>query len=717
MDNKRNKNIQIIFILLSIFISIFTLIFILNNETSVDAIHKVTHKVQFNGTYSTIDNMTQKPIPSDHDLKLSDFQYVYLEGHFDQAIEENKQVIMRIDNMNVKVFINHSLIFDNSTYTSAPSHVRSNGNGWEYFVSPGITPQDVVKIELQNNYSNHTSTAFQLFLDHMFSGYEGDLVANIIKSNFSSYIASIVIICLGVLTLIFSFFLHRMHRPTLRSIIFSCLAIASGIWFSINFTVQNYFIPYPIFNNSLDILSLLFTASFLLLYYSYYIESKLKYLLHYIAYSSFALIVIASIMQMLGVADYYDFVFAIEFIAVIAMVSLFGSVCYEVKTKGMKNNYNMMISTFVLCLGIFGDLVSNYFQILSYMVWFKIGFTLFLLIQFYDVWKQVQYFIGENMKMNALKTQTNELSKMVRYQQLVTEATQGLYDAIYEINLTTNRATNETTELLNNYIGLDTTKPYDQTIQESVMKRIKEEFQQGYLDVFLPEKALTAFKEGNNHLSYEYQMKNMDGKYQWVRSTGRIFNWRFDDSIRMVIFRQNIHIEKEKELELSKRANLDLMTMLYNKVVTEDLIRQTILEHPNLDYAFGIIDLDNFKEINDRFGHALGDKVIIELSKELKRYFSDEAIIGRVGGDEFVVFERCAGSTLAMMKAKSFVEKMNQDLVFKNHLVHVSISMGLSFYPYNGKHFESLYKKADRALYLSKSSGKNICSIYEKGDK
>ena len=101
---------------------------------------------------------------------------------------------------------------------------------------------------------------------------------------------------------------------------------------------------------------------------------------------------------------------------------------------------------------------------------------------------------------------------------------------------------------------------------------------------------------------------------------------------------KNIQKEKERELAFINQAQRDSLTNLYNKMVTQDLIINTLENiKPNSKHALYLIDLDNFKNVNDSFGHAAGDIVLTQIADKLRQSFRETDIVGRIGGDEFLV--------------------------------------------------------------------------------
>ncbi len=185
---------------------------------------------------------------------------------------------------------------------------------------------------------------------------------------------------------------------------------------------------------------------------------------------------------------------------------------------------------------------------------------------------------------------------------------------------------------------------------------------------------------------------------------------------RALGFMENID-NKERETKLLRTmSELDSLTHIYNKGTTERLIKKTIARSISKKdkHALIIIDLDNFKTLNDTFGHQYGDKVIIELAKHLKGLFRHNDVVGRVGGDEFFVFMKDISSEkLVVEKCANILENFSKCYEENNIFVEISVSIGIALYGLHGDDFETLYKNADIGLYSAKKRGKNNFQFYD----
>lgn len=168
---------------------------------------------------------------------------------------------------------------------------------------------------------------------------------------------------------------------------------------------------------------------------------------------------------------------------------------------------------------------------------------------------------------------------------------------------------------------------------------------------------------------------------------------------------------KEQE-ELKVMTQIDAMTKLFNKSMSEQLITKTLTEGVNGQHALMVIDIDNFKAVNDIFGHKVGDHVIVVVAGVIASLFGTEDYVGRIGGDEFIVFMRGVTSRdAAARKAQELI----QIVAVKENLTipdNISLSIGLAFSDGSEKHYAEFFEKADHALYLAKKAGKGCYFEY-----
>lgn len=183
-----------------------------------------------------------------------------------------------------------------------------------------------------------------------------------------------------------------------------------------------------------------------------------------------------------------------------------------------------------------------------------------------------------------------------------------------------------------------------------------------------------------------------------------------------------IDISKEKCLEekliykkecLKQQLKLDKMTGLFNRDEMIRIVDEYFDENPQKGAAFLMIDIDNFKSINDTYGHMQGDEVLGMIARRLKKVFRKGDKIARMGGDEFTVFIPEALSVVEVEKrAESLCKTLNILVDFKSVPRRISCSAGIALAPEHGRDFKSLYRNADIAQYEAKQNGKNRAKIF-----
>ncbi len=183
------------------------------------------------------------------------------------------------------------------------------------------------------------------------------------------------------------------------------------------------------------------------------------------------------------------------------------------------------------------------------------------------------------------------------------------------------------------------------------------------------------------------------------------------------VFGKMLNIQSMRDLE--EKANFDALTSTLNKQTMCDLTSRFLEDSTENDYhALFFIDLDDFKRVNDSFGHSFGDYLLKSLGKRFIQNTRSGDFIGRVGGDEFVIFLRDIPSVeLLIRKAKTILHAIHEDVSQNGKTHNIQASIGIAMYPDHGKSYEELYHCADLALYHSKGLGKNVATIYRPQDE
>lgn len=172
------------------------------------------------------------------------------------------------------------------------------------------------------------------------------------------------------------------------------------------------------------------------------------------------------------------------------------------------------------------------------------------------------------------------------------------------------------------------------------------------------------------------------------------------------------HSNSRENKYLIHLSEIDPLTSVFNKETTQKLIDQKLKNHEH--FCFLILDVDDFKSVNDNYGHAVGDKVLKNLSDLFKNHFRQTDIVGRISGDEFIIL--IEDEHIAESRIQSLLQKVNALKIEELQDFKLSISVGMAFAPSNGTTFMELYRHADHALYQTKRTGKNNYKIYKNDE-
>lgn len=227
-------------------------------------------------------------------------------------------------------------------------------------------------------------------------------------------------------------------------------------------------------------------------------------------------------------------------------------------------------------------------------------------------------------------------------------------------------------------------------------------------------KLLHNITSGVPYSETEFRIRNITYQYTWCRIRSTTQYDSDDIPIKAIGVIVDIDEEKCRSTALIEAAQRDALTKLFNKDATKLKIEHLLSDKSdNRLHAMMIIDVDNFKAVNDRFGHQWGDAVLSKMAKSLKNLFRSTDIIGRIGGDEFLVFMENIGTPeLASRKARALVQIFKGTPLKIN--IELSCSVGVAFYPKDAMDYTGLFINADSALYRVKNSGKENFAFFEE---
>lgn len=210
----------------------------------------------------------------------------------------------------------------------------------------------------------------------------------------------------------------------------------------------------------------------------------------------------------------------------------------------------------------------------------------------------------------------------------------------------------------------------------------------------------------------ELRMVDARGVSRWKRL--EVYSV-FDNQgrVRQVVGKiTDIHREKQSFQRLRKKADSDPLTGLLNRAAMERGVKAFLAgEGRDGMHAFLMIDVDDFKCVNDTLGHADGDKMLIGFASAVRKLFRAGDLVARMGGDEYAMFMKDIDSDRSALDKADEVRGAMAKIAVRLG-VPVTASVGVSVYAQDGRTFESLYKAADAALYRMKNAGKNCCGLY-----
>lgn len=171
----------------------------------------------------------------------------------------------------------------------------------------------------------------------------------------------------------------------------------------------------------------------------------------------------------------------------------------------------------------------------------------------------------------------------------------------------------------------------------------------------------------------------------------------------------------DQVMMLKSEAETDALTGFLNKMSTESYISSCIESGSGeRGHAMALIDIDNFKAVNDNLGHSMGDAVLKEIACKLRYIFRDDDILGRIGGDEFMVFIKNVSDIDALSSICTRVcNSIKKDFECKDKTITISSSIGIALFPAHGNSFTELYSAADIAMYHTKINGKDGFTVYD----
>jgi len=224
-----------------------------------------------------------------------------------------------------------------------------------------------------------------------------------------------------------------------------------------------------------------------------------------------------------------------------------------------------------------------------------------------------------------------------------------------------------------------------------------------------------AIQEGEEEL-IEVESLRQNGELFWCELSVAPVKDSLGQLHHYICILNDISDRREMEQQLVRQATHDSLTELPNRILLLDRVEQAILhakKHNSL-LAFLFIDLDRFKMTNDSLGHTIGDKLLQVIANRLLIATDESDTVARLGGDEFVIlFTELTSYDQVEEKAKEILESVEKPIQIQQHNLKITASLGISYYPQDGKDFETLLKNADLSMYHAKDAGRNTYRAFE----
>ena len=237
------------------------------------------------------------------------------------------------------------------------------------------------------------------------------------------------------------------------------------------------------------------------------------------------------------------------------------------------------------------------------------------------------------------------------------------------------------------------------SIRTFASRNIHPDDQYRFIQFFDLDTALTRIQDAGGKDIKEY-FRTMDAK-------GR-YNWQIYNLLSVVF-------NGDQKFLLCSRATdaaRDSLTGLQTRNTALPLIKAHMQQAKGRATLI-IVDLDNFKHVNDNFGHPAGDAVLKDIASRMREKFQYAGLVSRLGGDEFIIFLRGLSKDEVDELLMEFCVRP-KSIVYQDHEIFYTVSIGYAVYPENGDSYKDLYQKADLALYQVKQGGKDSYYAYDK---
>lgn len=255
--------------------------------------------------------------------------------------------------------------------------------------------------------------------------------------------------------------------------------------------------------------------------------------------------------------------------------------------------------------------------------------------------------------------------------------------------------------------------PYDEVMREMILGSVIDDQKESVREFFDRDRLLKDYHEGKVSSNVEYlrlpdwekggQPRYMNVSYQLRENR--------DGMIHIYIIAFDVDDYRRTNETIHRLAERDTLTGLYNRSTSGALFEKILKDGDTREGALIILDLDNFKQINDRYGHDCGDKILKDASERMSSIFEEFGYVARIGGDEFLAIVRNISDQKVDEILGDFTDTI-KIVDYHDQQINYTMSIGYAMFPVNGREYNELYQNADMALYAVKMHGRNSFNRY-----